>query len=36
MIETDEKRPRKQVWMALISGILTGYAVLLGLYFTFA
>jgi hypothetical protein len=34
MAETDDKRPQKPLWMALLSGILTGYVALIALYFT--
>lgn len=34
MTETDEKRPRKPLWTALLSGIATGYVILLALYYT--
>jgi hypothetical protein len=33
MAETDDKRPQKPLWSALLSGMLTGYLVLLAVYF---
>lgn len=33
--ETDEERPRRKLWMALLSGVLTGYIALMGLILFF-
>jgi len=32
MAQTREQLPRWQIWAALVSGILTGYGLLMGLY----
>lgn len=35
MAQTREQPPRWHIWAALVSGIMTGYALLIGLYLGF-
>jgi hypothetical protein len=35
MAKTDDERPRGSGWKVLLSGILTGYVLLMGVYFLF-
>ena len=35
MAMTDDKRPHKSGWKVLLSGALTGYLLLMGVYFIF-
>jgi hypothetical protein len=32
MAETDGERPRRKLWAALLSGMLTGYIILMGVF----
>ncbi len=32
MAQSNRRRPRREIWLALISGIATGYLALIGLY----
>jgi hypothetical protein len=32
MAETDDERPRPRLWAALLSGMLTGYIILMGVF----
>jgi len=35
MAKTDDERPRPRLWAVLLSGMLTGYVLLMGLYVFF-